>query len=189
MQTPGWFIGSRATTRRLLQVTCSRTTPRVNDVNVAVFEIRNIVRRELGASRLGNSRDLGISVADRSATRTAVSGNPGKDSRSVAVKAADPPPEILCEHGLGRRKQALAALAFCEQFDSVKDLCLGDRCGEKFGCGLFRNPRGDSGRGLGPHQLRKHIGVEDDHSPKWGGWRTASRRGSSSLTPPKAANR
>jgi len=71
------------------------------------------VRRELGASRLGNSRDLRISVADWPATHTAVSGNPGKDSCGVAVEAADPTPEILCEHGLGRRKQVLAALAFC----------------------------------------------------------------------------
>jgi len=48
-----------------------------------------IARRELGSSHLGNSRDLRICVAYRSAERTTVSGNLRKNSPRVA---RDPSP-------------------------------------------------------------------------------------------------
>ena len=98
----------------LPQATGSRTIPRVNDIKTTVLEVCNIARRELGSSHLGYGRDLRIRVADRSAERTAVSGNCRKNSRCVALESEDAARQILGKHSFCRCQQPLSALALPE---------------------------------------------------------------------------
>jgi len=104
----------------------SRTIPGVNDVKTTVLEVRNIARRELGPVHSCNRRDLRIGVADRSAERTAVSGNLRKHSRSLTLKPEDAPRQILGKHGFRRGQQPLATLALGDQLNSIKDFRLGN---------------------------------------------------------------
>ena len=103
-----------------------RTIPGVNGMKTTILEVYNIAGRELGPSHLGDGCDLRISMADRSAKSTAVSGDPGKSSRCVAVEPEDAARQILGKHGLRRCQQPLTALALGEQLDSIEDFCLGD---------------------------------------------------------------
>src|ERR1035437_298251 len=169
--------------------TSSRTIPGVYDLKTTVLKVCNITRGEPGSSHLGNGRDLRIRVADRSAERTAASGNLGEHSRCLALKSEDATRQILGKHSFRRCQQPLATLAFGEQLNSIKDFRLGYGRGKEFRCSLFRNPYHNPSRGLGSHQLGDHIRVEDDHSPNPGAWRIASRRGNSSSSPPNAAKR
>jgi len=92
------------------QATGSRTIPGVNDIKTTILEVCNIASSELGSSHLGNGHDLRIRVADRSAERTAVSGNlektraaslsnpkmrPAKSSANIASAAASSPSRRL----------------------------------------------------------------------------------------------
>ncbi|MGA9075273.1 MAG: hypothetical protein WB368_14240, partial [Candidatus Sulfotelmatobacter sp.] len=104
----------------------SRTIPGVNDIKTTILEVCNIASRELGSSHLGNGRDLRIRVADRSAERTAVSGNLRKNSRCVALEPEDAARQIVGKHSFRRCQQPLSALALGEQLNTVKDFCLGD---------------------------------------------------------------
>ena len=79
----------------------SRTIPGINDLKTTVPEVCNIARRELSPSHLGNGGDLRIRVADRSAQRTAVRGNPRKGTRCIAVKPEDSARQVLFKQGFG----------------------------------------------------------------------------------------
>ena len=91
--------------------TSSRTIPGVYDLKTTVLKICTIARGESGASHLGDSRDLRIGVADRSAERTAASGNLGEHSRCLALKSEDATRQILGKHSFRRCQQPLSALA------------------------------------------------------------------------------
>jgi hypothetical protein len=106
--------------------TGSQTIPGVNDIKATVREVCNIARRELGRSHLRNGRYLRIRLADRSAERTAVSGNLRKNSRCVTLEPEDSARQILGKHRFRRGQQPLATLALSEQFNAIKDFCLGD---------------------------------------------------------------
>jgi len=122
---PGNRVRSHATFW-LLQATGLRPIPGVNDIKITVLEVCNITRRELGPSHLGNGCDLSIRVADRSAERTAVSGNRRKNSRCVTLEPQNAAREILGKHSFRRGQQPLATLALGEQLNSIKDFCLGN---------------------------------------------------------------
>jgi hypothetical protein len=104
----------------------SGAIPRVNEVETAGFEVCDVAGRELSSSHLRNGCNLRIGMIDRFAEGAAVSGDLRKNSRCVAVEAEDTARQILGEHSLGGCQQALAALASGEQFNSIKDFCLGD---------------------------------------------------------------
>ena len=74
----------------------------------------------------GNGRDLRVRMADRSAERTAVSGNHRKGPRCLALEPEDVARQILRKHSFRRRQQTLSAFALGEQMNSIKDFCLGD---------------------------------------------------------------
>ena len=101
-------------------LTRSGFIPGVNDIQAAVPEICYIATREFGSSRLGDGCDLRIRVADRTAKSTALSGNPRKHSRGVALETEDAPRQVLGKHCLRCCKQFLAALAFGEQLNPKK---------------------------------------------------------------------
>ena len=82
--------------------TGSQTIPGVNDIKATVREVCNIARRELGRSHLRNGRYLRIRLADRSAERTAVSGNLRKNSRCVTLEPEDSARQILGKHRFRR---------------------------------------------------------------------------------------
>src|ERR1035438_10645587 len=107
------------------QATGSRTIPGVNDIKTTILEVCNIASRELGSSHLGNGRYLRIRLADRSAERTAVSGNLRKNSRCVTLEPEDSARQILGKHRFRRGQQPLATLALIEQFNAIKNFCLG----------------------------------------------------------------
>jgi hypothetical protein len=104
----------------------THTIPGVNDINATVLEVCDVAGRELGASGLGDGGDLRIGVADRPAEGTAVTGNPRKSSRCIAVEPENAARQVLGKHSLRRCQQPFAALAFGEQLKSIKDFRLGD---------------------------------------------------------------
>ena len=95
-------------------------------MKATVFEVCNIAGRESCPSHLGDGCDLRVSMADRSAQGTGVSGNFGKGSRCVAVEPEDAARQILGKQSLRRCQQSLAALAFGEQLKSIEDFRFGD---------------------------------------------------------------
>jgi hypothetical protein len=135
-----------------------------------------------------DGRDLGIRVADRSSKRPTVRCNPGKMARSVTLECEYASREVFRKHPFRCSQQGVAPLTFGEQFNSVKDFRLGDR-GRKEVCRrLLGDPGHHLGGRLGPHELRQHIRIEDDHASNPGAWRTASRCGKESSIPPNEAN-
>ena len=74
--------------------------PRVNESEIAVFEICDVAGCELGTSHLSDGRDLRIGMSDRFTDGAAVRGDLRKDSGCVAVKGEDAAGQILGEHSL-----------------------------------------------------------------------------------------
>ena len=66
------------TKKGLASFTALRDVPSVNDIKTTLLEVTNVARRRIGPLHFGDGRDLHIRVADRSADRAPVSGNPGK---------------------------------------------------------------------------------------------------------------
>src|ERR1700719_723016 len=189
-------MGRRCKTRkngrpaRLLPLASSLgRAPGIDDSNAAVGKVGTIPRCKLSPVRPGNGCNLGVRVADGSSKRPAVCCNPCKMLRSVALECEYTSREVFRQHPFRCSQQAVAALTFGEQFDSVKDFRLRDR-GRKEVCQrLLGDPYRDSGRRFRPHEFRYHIRIEDDHSSNPGPLRTASRCGKEILIPPNDANR
>ena len=162
--------------------------PGIDDSNAAIGKVGAIPCGKLSPMRPRNGRDLGIRVADRSSKRPTVRCNAGKMARSVTLECEYASREVFRKHPFRCSQQGVAPLTFGEQFNSVKDFRLRDR-GRKEVCRLLLgDPGHDLGGRLGPHELRQHIRIEDDHASNPGAWRTASRCGKESSIPPSEAN-
>jgi pimeloyl-ACP methyl ester carboxylesterase len=115
------------TKKGLASFTASRDVPRVNDIKTTLLEVTNVARRQLGPLHFGDGRDLRIRVADRSADRAPVSGNPGKSSRCIALEPEDAPCQVLGKHGFRRFQPPLATFALGEQLSCELHLALAGR--------------------------------------------------------------
>ena len=72
---------------------------------------------------------------------------------------------------------------------AIEDLGLSYRGCKQARCGLEYHPCFDGLARHRFHELRKYVGVENDHSPNSGGSRMGSRGTSGKSTPPTAAKR
>ncbi len=108
------------------QSTILDTVPRVNDIKPALRKISNIPRREHGPPCFGDGGNLGIRVTDKPAECAATGRDPGEVARGLAVESKYPTRKIFREHRFSRSKQLVAAFAFLEDLNPIKDLCFSD---------------------------------------------------------------
>ena len=115
------------TKKGLASFTALRDVPSVNDIKTTLLEVTNVARRRIGPLHFGDGRDLHIRVADRSADRAPVSGNPGKSSRRIALEPEDAPCQVLGKHGFRRFQPPLATFALGEPLSCELHLALAER--------------------------------------------------------------
>jgi len=114
------------TKKGLASFTALRDVPSVNDIKTTLLEVTNVARRRIGPLHFGDGRDLHIRVADRSADRAPVSGNPGKSSRRIALEPEDAPCQVLGKHGFRRFQPPLATFALGEPLSCELHLALAE---------------------------------------------------------------
>lgn len=168
--------------------TVSGCRPGIDKGYSTIGKVPNIACREPRPSGSDDRSDLPVDLTDRPSHFSATDSDLGIGHGRIRIEGEDTSSHVPLEDWPGRRGQGLAASSVQKQSEALKDLGLCQRGREDDPSGMPGEPGADTNFRRGAHQLRDHVGIENDHS-KTGGSRLASRGISGRSTPPSSANR
>ena len=137
----------------------SSICPGIDHFNPGSLKAAHISCRNRRASTTGYGRYLAVGMAD---------GTPRSASRGVGpgcstIKGKDASIKILPQHPFHRFKQSVSSSTGWQYLNAVQQFSFADSGQIQICSRLFGNPIHNVGTGVGAHQLRNDIGVQDDH--------------------------
>ena len=143
----------------------SRITPWIEQRDPTVVEVRRIACCDGGATRTGNSCDLGVKLSYWTPQSAACVCNLWKHSCRIAVERKDSSGEIFRKHPFHSRLQCGPPLSLGKKFQSIQNFSLGNGCYEKARGGILTQPTEHPDRRGWFHQFGKDVRIQNNHLP------------------------
>ncbi len=158
--------------------------PRIDEFDAGVNEVTDVARRESGVPVAANCSDLPIGHTDLESATLPFSNDICIMSCSQRIEWQNPVLEILRQQSVDLCAKLTSASPVRQSGDAVHQ--FGRRHGSQQYVGHIQtvDPTSDTRFRCWAHQLRNHVGIQDDHSSRTAARGRSVRPGRSSSTPP-----